>query len=68
VRERERIDEALRQAVLLSNDPELTLRLARKFDDDLELWERAEELTPKDDPAYPLIRAKVRRIRGDWGI
>ena len=68
VRERERIDEALRQAVLLSGEPELTLRLARKFQDDLDLWERAKELTPQDDPAYPLIRARVRRIRGEWGL
>jgi hypothetical protein len=68
VRERERIDEALRQAVLLSGEPELILRLARKFEDDLDLWERAKELTPHDDPAYPLIRARVRRIRGEWGL
>lgn len=67
-RARERIDEAVRQAVLHAGEADLALRLARKFPDDLELWEKAKELTAKDDPAYPLIRARVRRIRGEWGL
>lgn len=67
-RARDRIDEALRQAVLHAGDADMALRLARKFNDDLELWERARELTEKDDPAYPLIRAQIRRIRGEWGL
>jgi hypothetical protein len=67
-RARERIDEAIRQAVLHSGEADLALRLARKFPDDLELWEKARELTPKDDPAYPLIRARIHRIRGEWGL
>ena len=67
-RARERIDEAVRQAVLHAGEADLALRLARKFPDDLELWEKAKELTAKDDPAYPLIRARIRRIRGEWGL
>jgi len=67
-RARERIDEAIRQAVLHAGEADLALRLARKFPDDLELWEKARELTPKDDPAYPLIRARIHRIRGEWGL
>jgi hypothetical protein len=67
-RARERIDEAVRQAVLHAGEADLALRLARKFPDDLELWEKARELTPKDDPAYPLIRARIHRIRGEWGL
>ncbi|MDZ7801536.1 MAG: hypothetical protein U5K81_12190 [Trueperaceae bacterium] len=67
-RARERIDEALRQAALHANEGELVLRLARKWPDDLELWERAAELFPKSDPTYPLVRARVRRIRGEWGL
>jgi len=68
IRARERIDEAVRQAVIHAGEADLALRLARKFPEDLELWEAAKELTPKDDPAYPLIRARVRRIRGEWGL
>jgi hypothetical protein len=68
VNARERIDEGLRQAVMASGEPELTIRLARKFPDDLELWETAKDVTPKDDPAYPLIQARVRRIRSEWGL
>jgi len=68
IRARERIDEAVRQAVIHAGEADLAVRLARKFPEDLELWEAAKELTPKDDPAYPLIRARVRRIRGEWGL
>ena len=68
IRARERIDEAVRQAVMHAGEADLAVRLARKFPEDLELWEAAKELTPKDDPAYPLIRARVRRIRGEWGL
>ncbi|MDZ7708005.1 MAG: hypothetical protein U5J97_08985 [Trueperaceae bacterium] len=68
IRARERIDEAVRQAVMHAGEADLAVRLARKFPEDLELWEAAKDLTPKDDPAYPLIRARVRRIRGEWGL
>lgn len=68
VRHRERIDEALRQAVVHSRDPDLVLQLAHKMDDDLEVWELAAELLPKNDPAYPLVLSRVRRIKQEWEV
>lgn len=65
---RERLDEAVRQAVLHVGERDLVIRLAKKFPEDLELWERAQEITPHTDPAYPLVRARVRRIQGEWGL
>lgn len=65
---REHIDESLRQAVLASGDHEAMLELAKRTDDqDLELLEAAERRMPPNDPQLPLLRARIRRIRRDWG-
>ncbi len=63
-----RLEEALRQAVLHSHDPDLIVALAKRIPDDLELWEAAMLHLPADDPNRPLVQAHVRTIRIDWGI
>jgi tetratricopeptide (TPR) repeat protein len=65
---REHIDESLRQAVLASGDHEAMLELAKRTDaQDLELLEAAERHMPQNDPQSPLLRARIRQIRRDWG-
>ncbi|MBW6454336.1 MAG: hypothetical protein K0A98_00490 [Trueperaceae bacterium] len=65
---REYIDESLRQAVLASGDHEAMLELAKRTDDqDLELLEAAARHMPQNDPQSPLLRARIRQIRRDWG-
>ncbi len=65
---REHIDESLRQAVLASGDHEAMLELAKRTDDqDLELLEAAARHMPQNDPQSPLLRARIRQIRRDWG-
>jgi tetratricopeptide (TPR) repeat protein len=65
---REHIDESLRQAVLASGDHEAMLELAKRTDDqDLELLEAAASHMPQNDPQWPLLRARIRQIRRDWG-
>lgn len=65
---REHIDESLRQAVLASGDAEAMVELANRTDaDDLELLEAAFEHVPRNDPQSPLLRARIRQVRRDWG-
>ena len=65
---REHIAESLRQAVLASGDHEAMQELAKRTDSqDLELLEAAERLVPQNDPQSPLLRARIRQIRRDWG-
>jgi hypothetical protein len=65
---REQIDESLRQAVLGSADAEAMLELVSRTDPgDLELLEEAYRHLPKNDPQSPLLRARIRQIRRDWG-
>lgn len=64
---REQIDEALRQAVLQSEDGEAMLELARRTDeDDLELLEGAYRCISRSDPQSPLLRARIRQLRRQW--
>ena len=67
VEARVHLEEALREAVLMSGDAGPVVQLARRLKDDLEVWERAERLISRNDPQYPLVRARVRRIRREWG-
>jgi len=65
---REHIDESLRQVVLESGDYEAMLELAKRTDDqDLELLEVAARHMPPNDPQSPLLRARIRQVRRDWG-
>ncbi len=66
---REHIDEALRQAVLESGDAEAMIELANRMGSgDLELLETALEYVPQNDPQSPLLRARIRQVRRDWGV
>lgn len=66
VEAREQFEEALRQAVLASDDAEAILALARRLEGDLELWERALATLPPRDFRRPLARAQVLRLRDSW--
>lgn len=68
VQQREALEESLRQAVLASGDPEAVWVLAEQTAQDLELWERALELLPHSDPRRVLAKARVERLRRDWGV
>lgn len=64
---REHIDEAIRSAVIESNDPDHLIQLATTLDDDLELWELAKASISPGDYRRPVINARIRRIRASWG-
>lgn len=68
VEHRETLEESLRQAVLASADTEAVWVLSERLDQDLELWERALELLPSSDPRRVLAKARVERLRRDWGV
>jgi hypothetical protein len=62
------LEEALRQAVLASDDIEALLTLAERLEDDLEVWEAALKVLPESDPRRALTLARVKRLREDWEI
>ncbi len=66
VRERETLEESLRQAVLTSGDPEALLGLAERLGDDLELWEAAIDALPRQDPRYALSSARHKKVLDSW--
>ena len=66
VEARDAAEEALRQAALLSNDPEALAALAEKMPTDLELWEAVEEALHKSDPRFPVIKARAEQVRKSW--
>jgi hypothetical protein len=68
VEHRETLEESLRQAVLASEDSEAVWVLSERLDQDLELWERALELLPGSDPRRVLAKARVERLRRNWGV
>jgi hypothetical protein len=63
---REKLDEMFRQAVLDSKDVESTFSLAKRFDDDLELWEHALELLHPNDRRALVARARVEQLRREY--
>lgn len=63
---REHLEESLRQAALASGDAEVLLSLARKLEDDLELWEAVSQRLSPNDPQLALARAHVKRIQRSW--
>lgn len=66
VEERERLEEELRQAVLLSRDPDALCELAERLGDDLELWIRATEVLGPNDPRLAVARARVLRLEDGY--
>jgi tetratricopeptide (TPR) repeat protein len=67
VEQRDYLDELLRQAVILSGLDNFA-EIAKPFADDLGVWEAFLQKMPDTDTRYPFIKAKVRRIRRDWGM
>ena len=65
---RETLEETLRQAVLLSADPDALLTLAKQTDDDLELWEATQAAMSNRDPRQAIVKAHAERIRKSWSI
>jgi len=63
---RDALDEAVRQAVIASCDPDALLELAERSDDDLELWREAQEQLDNHDPRTPLVRARIRQVMREW--
>jgi hypothetical protein len=56
------LEEALRQAILRSQDPEALWTLAERLGDDLEMWEKVLTLLDKSDPRTAVARARVRGL------
>ena len=62
------LEEGLRRATLLSQDPEVLLTVAKRGED-LELWEAAAALLgARRDPRLALAQAAVGRLRRDYGL
>jgi hypothetical protein len=66
VSERQYLSQALRSMVVASQDPEAIIGLAEKLKDDLELWEKAAQHLPKDDPRWMLVQARIRSVAENW--
>jgi len=64
---RETLEEALRQAALLSGDPDALYELADRWGDDLALWEAAADSMPPGEPRLALALARVRRLAAEYG-
>jgi hypothetical protein len=64
---RETLEEALRQAALLSGDADALYELADRWGDDLALWEAAAEAIPPGEPRLALALARVRRLAKEYG-
>jgi tetratricopeptide (TPR) repeat protein len=56
------LEEALRQAILRSQDPEALWTLAERLGDDLEVWEKVLTLLDKSDPRTAVARARVKGL------
>lgn len=63
---RERLDGAVRGAVLASSDGELVWQLAELLGDDLEVWEAAVAQLPGADHRRALARVRTERLREQW--
>ena len=62
------LEEALRQAVLAQGDTENLFLLAERLGEDLEVWEALMERLPSQDPRLPIVRARVARLRREYGV
>jgi hypothetical protein len=67
VEEREGLEEELRQAVLLSHDPDALSELAERLVDDLQTWQAAAEVLGPGDPRLAVARARIRRLQDSYG-
>lgn len=63
---REHIDEAVRTAVIQSEDPDALIHLGNLLNDDLEIWEQARSCLPYRDHRHPVVSARITRIKASW--
>jgi tetratricopeptide (TPR) repeat protein len=63
----EQLDQALRESVLTSRDPEALYSAANLWNDDLEVWEASLQALHPRDPRVPLLRARVQALRHEYG-
>ncbi len=66
--QRQVLEEELRQAALLADDPDALFELADRLGDDLELWEAADAALPDGDPRAAITRARLRRLGAEYGV
>ena len=57
-----------RAAEALLQTPQEGLPEAERLGEDLEVWEALLERLPSQDPRRPIARARVARLRGEWGL
>jgi hypothetical protein len=62
------LEEALRRAVLAQGEVESLFLLAERLGEDLEVWEALLERLPPEDPRLPIARARVARLRREYGV
>jgi len=62
------LEEALRRAVLAQGEVESLFLLAGRLGEDLEVWEALLERLPPEDPRLPIARARVARLRREYGV
>jgi len=54
--------------VLAQGDTENLFLLAERLGEDLEVWEALLERLPSQDPRLPIVRARVARLRREYGV
>ncbi|MDX2003793.1 MAG: hypothetical protein SFU83_00825 [Meiothermus sp.] len=64
--ERNYLEEALRTAVLNSQDPEALMGLAEKLKGDPEVWEAAAKCLSKNDPRRVVAKARAESVTAQW--
>lgn len=67
VEQRETLEEALRQAVLVCGEVDALWKLAGRLKDDLELWEKTLHSLGQRDPRWPIAYAHNARLSRDFG-
>ena len=65
---RDELERQLKSLVENAADPEWMLKLAERFEDDLEVWEHLALHIPRQSQHYAFVLAKVKRLREDWGV
>lgn len=65
---REFLDEAVRQAALVSTDVDSVFEYAQRRSSDLEVWEALLKIVGDSDVRTSFIRARVLKLREDWGF
>ncbi|GEM49961.1 helix-turn-helix domain-containing protein [Deinococcus cellulosilyticus] len=65
---RQELERQLKSLIENTRDSEWVLRVAEKFEDDLEVWEHLAGIISRQSQHYAFVLAKVKRLREDWGV